>query len=359
MLTVITAFRGLLCVASDVPRIYGADYEDYKYVCVSDMTRAKIFKDLPRGIGRILVTGIKTKWPESCASYEQAAGAEASVDDAVFQLQQELGALVAKRAVNELFVDSVKTSLKKVAANLASWQAMGLRKFACSGVEGSSVELIRLVVQQAELELEDELCLLFDSVLKIVKTPATLPKVKEVHGLVLEKLQLVQGVALHKNLMGLLETFDNPVPIAQFPALHRNLLQSLLSSPTLPADIIAKLNELGRKVIEQVAWATVVWDGDLVQMFHRFFALPQINVTGDMEVWRSFFHGLTKLHFSAVSCREQTEAAGLDLTWSLVEEFIVCFRNADKPAEACQDQELHRVFVQIHDCVNRFPPEVP
>ena len=273
------------------------------------------------------------------------------MDDAVFVLQQELGALVAGRLpVGEIFQDAVQKSLIKVKENLGSWQKLGLRKKACSGVEGSSVELIRITICRDETdELGDELCLLFDTVLKLVKTPEVLPKVREVHGLVLEKLQLAEGASLHKKLMDLLSQFEAPVSNDQLKVLLGSLQANLLSKPALPADILDKLERLGKVAIQKVGWAFIQWDGYWVVMFHRFFSLPHINVSGDMEVFTTFFHGLAKVHNAAAACRESIEAAGLDLARSLLEEFIVCIRNADKPPEACQDQEVHRAFVGVHD----------
>ena len=58
----VLVFQGLLCFMSSVPRMWGANYESFKFVCSSDLARAPIIKALPRGVGRIIVTTVKTKW---------------------------------------------------------------------------------------------------------------------------------------------------------------------------------------------------------------------------------------------------------------------------------------------------------
>ena len=83
---------GHLCVFTPIPRIHACSYEDFKYVH-ADMCRGPILKELPRGIGRIFVQGLKTKAAELVASYESFAGAEAVVGSEVWDMLCAMTAL--------------------------------------------------------------------------------------------------------------------------------------------------------------------------------------------------------------------------------------------------------------------------
>ena len=127
----VMTFRGLLCIMSSVPRIDGADFESFQYVAVPDIHRAAIIKHLPRGVGRIITTSVRSKWTQEADRYQQAAGAEAVVGSDVSSTECDLLSFKSQ-TVNEMYVGTVKGKLQHVLFLLASWQT-SLRPNACSG----------------------------------------------------------------------------------------------------------------------------------------------------------------------------------------------------------------------------------
>ena len=149
--TAVLVFQGLMCFMSSVPRMWGANYESFKFVCSSDLARAPIIKALPRGVGRIIVTTVKTKWSAECDAYQQAAGAEASVGDELWVTQQAMQFLEDQQTVNGVYLGKAKEKLQHILLHLSGWQA-SLRAGACSGLEAVIVDVVRRLVTADALQ---------------------------------------------------------------------------------------------------------------------------------------------------------------------------------------------------------------
>ena len=251
----VMTFRGLLCIMSSVPRIHGAIFESFQYVAVPDIQRAAIIKHLPRGVGRIITTSVRSKWTQEADRYQQAAGAEAVVGGDVWSTECDLLSLKSQ-TVNEMYVGTVKGKLQHVSFMLASWQK-SLRPNACSGLEAACVDVIRRIVTSDVMDRSQpreshELYGLFDKIVKMPVDPEVIDCAKEVHSMVLGKLELVQGAALHTQLMALVAEINTVTGPRQLQDILSSLTAGLTSKPGLPADILQHLKAVPSDMISRL-----------------------------------------------------------------------------------------------------------
>ena len=201
---VLRTLRGLLCCFSAVPHIHGCTYDDFKYVN-ADLARGKIMKDLPRGTGRIIASGLKTKCAEELVAYEQFSGPEQTAGPTIWHAECKMNSLALAKCWSEKGgrcgseIQQGKDLIDEVHENRDLWIG-SLRPGVCVGLDAAALALVKVVVEKTladeDLDIASTTFMSFERAVKQVKSN----EARDVHKIVLEKLAMFEGANLHKSL---------------------------------------------------------------------------------------------------------------------------------------------------------------